>query len=176
MRQPGIYGIHTVTSANALHFAFRTAADEETRLLLLLQGIGWMCQFRTAMANRPPKLGTARITELPPAENSKEEEHGARDVLELVGKDAPAAAAHAAAFAKAHPNSTVYPRLARQLVFRKGTDAHHYKYAAAIFEDAQLVSPEWRPQMLATSVYYLRGLQEPDSPVMNRALAAVKRV
>ncbi|MFN6195792.1 MAG: hypothetical protein ACK5BN_18430, partial [Planctomycetota bacterium] len=41
MRQPGIFGIHTVTSVNALHYAFRESASQANRLLLLLQGLGW---------------------------------------------------------------------------------------------------------------------------------------
>ena len=45
---------------------------------------------------------------------------------------------------------------------RKQSDAHHYKYSTAVFEDLALVSPEWRPHLLATSVYYLRGLSVPD--------------
>ena len=46
MQQQGIYGIHTVTSVNALRYAYQTAADLKTRMLMLLQAIGWMSQFR----------------------------------------------------------------------------------------------------------------------------------
>ena len=156
MRQPGILGIHAVTSTNALHYAFRTAANPETRLLLLLHGVAWMGRFREAMTGR----GGVRLSQdhRAPAESvSDDEAKAAAEVLELVGPDTPTAAARAFALAKKHPEPEAYTKLARRLIFRKGTDAHHYKYAAAVFEDYDLVSPQWRPHMLATSVYYLRG-------------------
>jgi hypothetical protein len=175
MRQPGIRGIHTVTSANSLHYAFRTASNPETRLLMLLHAVAWMEQFRSMMA-RGGKMGSIKITELQPESVADDDLKGAQDVFALVGKNNVEAANRAFAFASRHPQSAAYPQLARQLIFRKGTDAHHYKYAAAIFEDYELVSPKWQPHMLATSVYYLRGTNESDSKVMDRAVEALKRV
>lgn len=176
MRQPGILGIHAVTSTNALHYAFRTAANPETRLLLLLHGVAWMGRFREAMMGRGGKLGSVKITELPAEPTSDDEAKATLEVLELIGKDTPAAASRAFALAQKHPQPDGYAKMARRLIFRKGTDAHHYKYAAAIFEDYGLVSPAWRPHLLATSVYYLRGTQQPDSKLMTRAVEAVRQV
>ena len=34
MRQPGIVGIHCLTSANALHYAYQTSAHDDTRKLV----------------------------------------------------------------------------------------------------------------------------------------------
>jgi hypothetical protein len=176
MRQPGILGIHAVTSTNALHYAFRTAANPETRLLLLLHGVAWIGRFREAMTGRG-KFGSVKITELPAESISEEDEtKAATEVLELIGPNTPGAAARAFALAQKHPQPDAYAKMARRLIFRKGTDAHHYKYAAAIFEDYGLVSPPWRPHLLATSVYYLRGSQDPDSKLMTRAVEAVKGV
>ena len=63
---------------------------------------------------------------------------------------------------------------ARRLVFAKGVEEHDYKWPAAMFEDYHLVSPAWRPHMLATSVYYFRGQSHADSPVIKRAVKALK--
>ena len=52
MRQPGIVGIHCVTSANALHFGYQTSANDETRRLLMLQAAAFLPMFRQAMAGR----------------------------------------------------------------------------------------------------------------------------
>jgi|HubBroStandDraft_6_1064221.scaffolds.fasta_scaffold61738_2 hypothetical protein len=174
MRQPKIQGIHAVTSTNALHYAFRTAANPETRLLLLLHAVAWMVRFRESM--KRDGFRPVRITELPTETVSGDEARGATEVLELVGPDTPAAAARAFALAKQHAEPDAYTKMARRLIFRKGTDAHHYKYAAAIFEDYGLVSPQWRPHMLATSVYYLRGSRDPDSKIMTRAVESVRKV
>ncbi len=174
MKQPKIQGIHAVTSTNALHYAFRTAANPETRLLLMLHGVAWMVRFRESMQSggfRPVK-----ITELPVETVSDDPAHAAAEVLELIGPNTPSAAARAFALAKRHPDPDAYTKMARRLIFRKGTDAHHYKYAAAVFEDYATVSPQWQPHMLATSVYYLRGSHDPDSKIMTRAIESVRKV
>lgn len=166
MQQPGIYGIHTVTSTHALRYAFKTAAFTQTRLIMMLQGIGWMCQFRNFMSGKPQGLKDVKITELTP--DAAEVSVG--DVFDLVDKDAPAAASKAMSFAV--PNE--FMRTANGLLLRKATDAHDYKYATSIFDDYRRVSPKWRPHMLATAVYYLRGTDSPDSPVMQRAADVIK--
>ena len=106
---------------------------------------------------------------------SAEEPKAAAETFELVGKDLPGAAARAFAVAQQHPEPETYFKLARRLIFRKGMDAHRYKYAAAILEDYGLVSPEWRPHVLATSVYYLCGSGDPDSRVITHAMEAAKK-
>ena len=67
-----------------------------------------------------------------------------------------------------------FARAARSLIFSKGRDAHDYKYAAAIFEDYALVDPVWRPHMLATAAYNLRGSDLTDSKVMQHARDVVR--
>jgi hypothetical protein len=174
MRQPGIYGIHTVTSINALHYAFRAAARPELRLLLLFQGLGWMGQFRNFMASRPNGLNETRITDLVPGAIDAKPEAAAERIFATLSRDPAAAAPLAFGWSKTHHDPSVFARLARELVFRKASDAHHYKYAAAIFEDHDLVSPEWRPHLLATSVYYLRGSEAPDSPLMRNVRESLR--
>src|SRR3954469_10738675 len=49
MRQPGIVGIHTLTSTNAMHYAFGTCGNDDTRKLLLLQNAAFLPLFRGAM-------------------------------------------------------------------------------------------------------------------------------
>jgi hypothetical protein len=50
---------------------------------------------------------------------------------------------------------------ARRLIFLKGDNAHDYKFSAAVLEDYFNVSPAWRAQFLATSVFNLRGQPRP---------------
>lgn len=56
--------VHAVTSANALRYAYLTAADQRTRFLLTLQGVGWMTQFRAFASARPENLRAFAITDL----------------------------------------------------------------------------------------------------------------
>ena len=165
MRQPGIYGIHTVTSASALRYAYETANSDRTRLLMLLQAVGWMCQFKNFMSKKPAGLSDLNITELVPAEKVTT----TAEIFDAVGNDSALAAAQAMAFAQANPAPTEFVRTANRLLLHKAQDAHDFKYAQSIFDDYRRVSPHFRPHMLATATYYLRGHNSPDSPVVQRA-------
>src|SRR6185312_4519050 len=46
MHQPGIVSLHSQTSANALHYAYRTSGDEQTQQLALLQCAAFVAMFR----------------------------------------------------------------------------------------------------------------------------------
>lgn len=187
MRRPGIFGLHTVTSLNALHYAFRMSVEPETRLVLLLQGLGWMSQFRNFMGGRGLAPGTAapplknmKITELPAGTVDASPVNGAGEILATLSRApkeyenrAAAAAVKAFRFAQEQPDVEPFLRAARRLVITRATDAHDLKYPAAIFEDYRLVSAQWRPHLLATAVYYLYGNDSPESPVMRRAREAV---
>ncbi len=94
----------------------------------------------------------------------------------VISKDSSSAAAQALSFAQSRARFEAFADAGRRLIFRKGTDAHHYKYSAAVFEDYDRVSSEWRPHMLATAVYFLPGTSVPDSPVMERARHAVREL
>lgn len=174
MRQPGIFGIHTVTSANALRYAYETAAQPETRLLILLQAVGWMCQFRTFMAGQERGLNDLRITRLAAAETAADPQQAADEIFAEIGLNPATAAAKAMSFAAQHPQPEILANTARRMILRKGTDAHDYKYATAIFDDYGQVSPHWRPHVLATAAYHLPGNSTPDSPLMARAAEAIK--
>jgi hypothetical protein len=88
-------------------------------------------------------------------------------------KQAPELAKLAFAYGKQGFEFDDFASAARSLVFMKATDPHGYKYPAAVFEDYDYVSPQWRPHMLATSVYYLPQAGTPDSPLMKQARDAV---
>jgi hypothetical protein len=45
MQQPGIVGLHCVTSTNALHYGYQACGTDETRRLLLLQGAAFLALF-----------------------------------------------------------------------------------------------------------------------------------
>ena len=173
MRQPGIFGIHTVTSASALRYAYETAFDPKTRLLTLLQGIGWMCQFRNFMETKPDGLRSLRITDVFAASDSSSQTSTVNDIYACVGQDQQAAAAHAFNHAQKTTSPTDFWRQARDLIVRKGTDAHDYKYAISMFEDCRRVNQRWHPHMLAVATYHLRGTAHADSPLMQRAAEVV---
>lgn len=172
MRLPGILGVHCVTSANALHYAFRMSAETETRLYLLLQGVGWMAQFGSFMSGEDG-FRDFDISGMSGADVAEGSDEGAAEILGLLDADADQAARKAYGYAHAHPDATGLVRAARSLLCNKADEVHHFKFAAAIFEDLLLVDPGWRPHMLATATYYLRGADHPDSEVVARARDAL---
>lgn len=172
LRLPGILGVHCVTSANALHYAFRMSSNAETRLYLLLQGVGWMGQFANFMS-REETFRDLVITDLEPSEVSGNRDEGAAEVLGTLSTDTDEAARKALGYAMAHSDLKSFYRLARSVLFRKVDESHHFKFAAAVFEDIALVRPAWRPHMLATAAYYLRGTGDPDSEAVERAREAL---
>ncbi len=172
LRQPGILGVHCVTSANALHYAFRMSGNAETRLYLLLQAVGWMGQFANYMS-KDDRLRDLDLTKLEPSNSASDGGVDARAILQDLGANADRAARAAIGYAMNRPDLTDFFRMSRSLLFRKAEESHRFKYAAAIFEDFSLVSPAWQPHMLAVSTYYLLGPAERDSEVVTRAREAL---
>jgi hypothetical protein len=169
MRQSGIAAIHTVTSSNAMRYAFNTSKNPETRLLLLLQGMAWMAQFRNLMS--PEKDKSIRITKLELADLPRSIKKSAELIMDTVTNDPARAAQLAYSFDQKFESSQPVIQAARHNVFMKMREHHQMKWAAAIYEDYNLVNAEYRPHLLATSMYYLRGDGHANSPVTERALA-----
>jgi hypothetical protein len=190
--------LHVNTAVNALRFAYATCTVARTRLLILLQAVAWVADFiRTHLGEkaltdtklvdlagaRPPASAREAIDEvfagLPPrtyqfdsrtktgaghvlADRAARNDIG-RKVFALVTRDPGAAAAYAQA--------------ARGWLSAKATvEAHEYKLPAALFEDCEWVSAEWRPRLLAAAAHWLHGKQSPDSEVLRQAREAVRRL
>jgi hypothetical protein len=169
MRQPGIVGLHTLTTLNALHYGYQASASDETRKLLLLQGAAFLPLFRDAMTSRG-RVADVRIDALEPAEGTGD----VGEVFAVLSKDKAAAARMALGLLKADPaNGRKLVDAGRLLVFLKGTDSHDYKFSAAVMEDYAAISPAWRDRFLAASLYWLKGSAGPDAPIVRRTRAAL---
>ena len=171
MRQPGIVGLHCVTSMNALHFAFRTSSDDETRRMMMLQGAAFLPMFLAAMRGRG-QVRENRIDTLEAAEGMPRSD----DVFADIGRDKQSAARKAYALLQSDANAA--PGLiaqARRLIFSKGTDAHDYKFSSAALEDFFHVSPTFRNRVLAGNVYWLKGSGGQDTEVCRRTREALNR-
>ncbi|HVK08483.1 MAG TPA: hypothetical protein VM597_06860, partial [Gemmataceae bacterium] len=171
MRQPGIVGLHTLTTANALRYAYGAVGDEETRKLLMLQAISFLPLFRGAMTGRG-KVADMPIDKLEAPDDMKEAKLDA--VYATLSKDKLTAARMALAYLKADPaRAKGLTDAGRRLVFLKGTDSHDYKFSSAVLEDYAHVSPESRNLFLAASLFWLKGSAGPDAPVVGRIRTAL---
>lgn len=170
MRQPGIVGLHTLTTANALRYAYATTGDDALRRQLLLQAVSFLPLFRGAMGDRG-KVADVRIDQLTPAGGKAVT---VDDVFATLSKDRGQAAGLALQYLKVNPaGSRDLIDAGRLLVFLKGTDSHDYKFSAAVMEDHAHLSTVWRDRFLAASLFWLKGAGGADAPVVKRTRAAL---
>jgi hypothetical protein len=175
MRQPGIVGLHCVTTTNALHFAYQNCSDAKNRQLMMLQNAAFLTLFLKAMAGRG-KVGDGKLDALKPEELETKEGERVAEVFADVSKDRTRAARKALTLLEIEDDA---PRemlvAARRLIFTKGRDSHDYKFSSAVLEDFFHVTPRWRNLFLASGLFWLRGAGEPDNDLSGRARAALAK-
>lgn len=173
MRQPGIIGLHSLTTANALYYAFQTSGDEATRRLLTLQGCAFLPLFRESAVGRGEVRETS-IADLQPIESNQVGPDAALEELFAdASTDRSLAARKILAYCQRGGTAEAFVAASRRLVFLKGNDAHDYKFSSAVLEDYAHVSPEWRDLFLALSVFNLPGSGDRDNELVARTREAL---
>ena len=170
MREPSIVMVHAVDTANALRYGFQAASDEVTKKRLLLQGCAFVPMFRARLTG---KAANTSIDDVKPL--AIQRPSGAIDeILSDVSTDPMNAARKVRAYLGNGGSVENLMNAARRLIFLKGDNAHDYKFSTAVLEDYFNVSPAWRAQFLATSVFNLRGSGDRDNALVERTRAALK--
>jgi hypothetical protein len=172
MRQPGIVGLHCVTSVNALHYGYQASGNDETRRMLTLQAAAFLTLFRKRMA------GNLReglfIDTLEMADASASGPEAIEEIFAVVSRDRLLAARKTLAHLV---QGTVKPEqlltAGRRLIFSKGTDSHDYKFASAAMEDCYHTSPRWQARFLATSLFNLKGTGDRDNGLISHVRTAL---
>ncbi len=174
MQQPGIGGLHTVTTANALYHAAEMTSSEQTRCFLLLQAAAFLPMFKKFMSR-------GRLRDLKLDALEKIEMKGTLpDAIEDVCADLSANPMRAAGKVLGlleEDGRRVRPLMAaeRRLVFSKGMDSHDYKFSSAALEDYFHVAPAHRARFAAASVFWLKGTGAPDNGLVRRTRAALAK-
>lgn len=169
MREPGIRSLHAVTCSNALHFEWQHCNTDETRKYLLLQCAAFLPLFRGGREDKG-----VRIDQLEPASLKSGGTRAVAEIFADLSTDRMLAARKVLAYLKDNPQPKELTDAARVLIFLKGRDAHDYKFSSAVLEDYQHISPAWRNQYLAASVFNLRGSGSADSELVKRTRAALQ--
>ncbi len=173
MRQPGIIGLHTLTTANALHYAYQATGDDSTRRMLLLQACAFLPMFRGSASGRG-KVSDIGIDDLEPIPVEQTDVAGAmEEIFADVSRNRRQAAGKVLAYMRAGGDARALINTARRLVFLKGRDAHDYKFSSAVLEDYHHLSADWRDQFLALGVFNLRGSGERENSLVKRTREAV---
>jgi hypothetical protein len=173
MRQPGIGGLHTLTTMNALHFAYQNSGNDETRRMMMLQAAAFLPMFREFMSGRG-KLPDVRVDKLEKAEAKAKGAAAVEEIFADVSKDKTSAARKALALLDDQPEACRdLITVGRRLIFAKGRDAHDYKFSSAVMEDCLHATPAWRDRFLVASLFWLHGSGDADNDLIKRARAAL---
>jgi len=172
MRQPGIIGLHTLTTSNALHYAYQSTANDDTRRMLLLQASAFLPMFQKSAAGRG-EVANIRVDDLATDSAAFDEPLTIDKIMSDVSHDPQRAAQSVLRLMADGGDARALIQSARQLTFFKGRDAHDYKFSSAVLEDYYHVSPDWREKFLALSVFNLRGTGDPDTELVQRTRAAL---
>ena len=165
MRNPGIFSLHAVTTANAMRTLYERSTSDETRRMILLQFASFLPFYRRGSGS------DVRIDQLVPLEESAGPT--VEDICGAIGRDNSAAARQVLSYlARSSSPKALFDALNR-LVFLKGNDSHDYKFSAAALEDYYRLSPDWRDRYLAASVFWLNGHGAPDNGLVTRARHAL---
>src|SRR5262249_5490852 len=95
MQQPGIGGLHCVTSTNAVHYAYTASGNDETRRMRMLQGASFLPMFREFMrgsAGRGKLDESRKIDALEKAELKATGPEAIEEIMADVSKDKVSAA------------------------------------------------------------------------------------
>jgi hypothetical protein len=175
MHNPGIIAIHATTSANALHYIYRTSGDPTTRKLALLQAVGWMPLFRGRIKSTDVTAIDALQPGAVPVASADEE--SISDIFQTIAEDRHKAAAKTLTYLSRGGSTDLVFDAARRMIFHKGRDSHDYKYGAALWEECVLSSdPKWKNLLVASAMFNLTGSKSADSPLMIRARDAIAHV
>uniref|UniRef100_A0A7C4LL80 Twin-arginine translocation signal domain-containing protein n=1 Tax=Schlesneria paludicola TaxID=360056 RepID=A0A7C4LL80_9PLAN len=170
MRQPGIVGLHGLTTANALHYLWQHVGPDDLRRRLLLQACSFAASFREAAQRRGP-LQPLTIDSVPAEPDPRV---ALDDVFAAVSRNRLEAAVKLRSYLAAGGSPLAAIDQARRLIFVKGRDSHDYKFSSAVLEDYSHVTPHWRDQFLALSVFNLKGSGDRDNGLVARTRAALE--
>jgi hypothetical protein len=171
MRQPAVPNLHTMSSTNALRYAFQATGDEDTRKLLLLQNCAFIPMFREAF--RGGKIADIRIDDLKPLPLNQPSA-AMDEIFNDTAKDRMSAARKIRQYLNDGGDVHGLMNSIRRLIFTKGVNAHDYKFSCAMLEDYFKVSPAWRNQFLSTGIFYFKGTGDKDNPLVQRTREAMK--
>lgn len=173
MRRPGIIGLHSLTTANALRYVYQASGEESTRRMLLLQNCAFLPMFRQSAHDRG-KVKDTSVDDLEPVDlQSPAPESAVDEIFADVSTQRDRAAAKVRSFLQAGGNPRQFINTARRLIFTKGRNAHDYKFSSAVLEDFYHVSPEWRELFLSLSVFNLRGSGDRENRLVQRTRDAL---
>ena len=142
---------------------------------MLLQNCAFVPMFRASAQGRG-EVRSLSLDDVKPVELEQSTKTGGiEEIFADVSRDRMTAAGKVRTYLGSHPQAKPLIDAARRLIFLKGHDAHDYKFSSAVLEDYYHVSPQWRDQFLALSVFNLRGSGDRDNQLVQRTRSALNQ-
>ena len=160
--------VHAVTATSSLSFIARRSSDDRIRRQIVLAAVGWIADLREELVRRA--LLRRRAPGLIALQDAEVE---AVSIEQLLEDDHPSPQRARAALGEEPSRAEAFAVAVRRSLARKAVEVHQLKYAAALFEDASLVHPRWRGDLLAAAMPYLPTGREPDTELAERTERAL---
>ena len=174
MRQPGIVGLHSLTTLNALHYAYRATGDDATRAVHAPPGRAFVPLFRDAMKSRGKV--ERREDRRAGAGRRQDADFTAGDVFaDAVDRTRTTAARMALTFLQGNPaGEKESDRRGPAADLPEGHATRTTTSSARrCWRTPRYIAPAWRNRFLAASLFWLKGAGAPDSPLVERTRAAL---
>ena len=155
----GIVALHSVTTTNALHYAYLTSGDDQTRRLLLLQSAAFLPMFRQAMEGAGPLQEGASIG----WNRSRLSGDGSQAVEEIfaeIGQDRQAAVGKTLAFLQGKGSAQDFMDGAPPRFCSRATIPTTTSSAWRPWKTTTSISPAWRNRYLAATVLQFAARKE----------------
>lgn len=166
--------LHSNTACNALHYAFRAASSDQTRLLLALQALAWMPLYRKNIIKQGHFQEQVNITQLDAAPLPEKSDDAIDAIFASRTAKVRQTSRMAFAFAERENIEPLLSAARRTIPTNSSGDPHDIKFPVAIFEDLHLISPNWRPHVTAAAAHSFWGSERPELPGVQRVREAMK--
>ena len=163
LRRNSIVALHACTTANAMHYCYLVADEDRARRLQLLQAIAFMTRFRS-MVERDLRTRDRRIDAIDPLPADSVDE-----IFQTLGRRRTDAVRQALGWLEAGGNPAALGARARWYATLKNRGTHDIKFTESMLENYRWLRLPWRDDLLAASLMYANGIDDPDDAVVARA-------
>jgi len=168
MQQPNILSVHAQTTANALHYIYRSCREPQTEQLALLQCAAYLAMFREITGGSAARF---ELDSLPPQPLTPD-----AAAIDALYADVSAgrrlqAASKALGYLQGGGDPTALIASARHHVVYYAGEPHDYKFPEAVLDNyAQLQDGEWRQRFLSANVAHFAAPQSQPSAIVRETL------
>ena len=163
LRRNNIVALHACTAANAMHYCYLVADEDRARRLQLLQAVAFMARFRS-MVERGSRARDRRIDAIDPLPADSLDE-----IFRTLGRRRIDAVRQALGWLQGGGDAAALSARARWYATLKNRGTHDIKFTESMLENYRWLRLPWRNALLAASLMYANGDDDPDDAAVIRA-------